>query len=181
MMRLVLAITLFTCVSSAQQPTRPVQEPQPLETPSSSKSVSPPPEGSAPDVESLEPQSFAWGSAMRESMVFLGIQHGVLSITDRGYISARGGLFNNYWSDYKRSLKTWSNTGWDDGDPFLDNYIAHPIQGALIGYIQVQNDPGSRGARFGRNSQYWKSRLKATAWSAVYSTQFEIGPLSEMT
>jgi hypothetical protein len=34
---------------------------------------------------------------------------------------------------------------------------------------------------FGVNSEYWKSRMKAFAWSAAYSTQFEIGPISEAT
>ena len=29
------------------------------------------------------------------------------------------------------------------------------------------------------NSMYWKSRLRATAFSWVYSTLFEIGPISE--
>jgi hypothetical protein len=173
---------LLTCAAAAQQPVASpsahLERSQPLET--DAKPAQP-----ASEIHQLPdlPQSpkFSWGPAIRESLMFLGIQHSVLSITDRGYISARGGLFNNYWRDYKLSLKTWANTGWDDGDPFLDNYIAHPIQGSLTGYIQVQNDPRGRGTRFGKNSEYWKSRLKATAWSAAYSTQFEIGPLSEMT
>jgi hypothetical protein len=30
-----------------------------------------------------------------------------------------------------------------------------------------------------KNKEYWKSRLKAFGWSAAWSTQFELGPLSE--
>jgi hypothetical protein len=89
--------------------------------------------------------------------------------------------FNHYWSDYKTSLSTWAHSGWSDGDPFLDNYIGHPIQGALTGYIQVQNDPRGEKLEFSNRKAYWRSRLKAMLWSAAYSTQWEIGPLSELT
>jgi hypothetical protein len=69
--------------------------------------------------------------------------------------------------------------GWSDGDPFYVNYVGHPMQGAVSGYIWVQNDERFRTAQFGANSRYWKSRLRAAAFSFAYSTQFEIGPLSE--
>jgi hypothetical protein len=32
---------------------------------------------------------------------------------------------------------------------------------------------------FGKSKKYWESRFKAMAWSAVWSTQFELGPISE--
>jgi len=53
------------------------------------------------------------------------------------------------------------------------------MQGAVTGFIQVQNDPVGRRASITDGSVYWKSRLKAMAWSAAYSTQFELGPYSE--
>jgi hypothetical protein len=59
------------------------------------------------------------------------------------------------------------------------NYVGHPFQGAVAGYIQVHNDPGYRRAQFGRSRLYWRSRLRAMAFSAAYSTQFELGPVSE--
>src|SRR5262249_32726842 len=34
-----------------------------------------------------------------------------------------------------------------------------------------------RVAKFGKSSEYWKSRLKGMAWAAAYSTYFEIGPI----
>jgi hypothetical protein len=43
----------------------------------------------------------------------------------------------------------------------------------------VHNDPGGRYQTFNWSSAYWNSRLKATLWSAIYSTQFELGPISE--
>ena len=52
--------------------------------------------------------------------------------------------------------------------------------GGVSGYIQVFNDPAGRKLAFDLSSRrYWDSRLKAFAWSAAYSTAFEIGPFSE--
>ena len=127
---------------------------------------------------------FHWGGALRESFEMLAAQHILLLYVggDKRYIDATGGIpFNHYWRDYKLSLHNWLNSGWDDGDPFLDNYIGHPIQGALTGYIQVNNDPSGRTLEFENSRRYWKSRLKAMMWAGAYSTQWEIGPLSEMT
>ena len=70
---------------------------------------------------------------------------------------------------------------WKDRDSTFTNYVAHPMQGAVTGYIQVQNDPKGKRASINDGSIYWKSRLKAMAWSAAYSTQFELGPYSEAT
>jgi hypothetical protein len=126
-------------------------------------------------------EGFHWRRALGESFAFLSMQHSVLVMMgDKKYIYT-GIPFNHYWHDYKVSLHSWRSAGWDDGDPFLDNYIGHPIQGALTGYIQVQNDPAGRALEFENTKRYWVSRLKAMAWAAAYSTQWEIGPLGEMT
>jgi len=68
--------------------------------------------------------------------------------------------------------------GWRDGDPFYVNYVGHPMQGAISGYIQIQNDPQGRQLEF-NDPGYWRSRSKAMLWAAAYSVQFEIGPFSE--
>jgi hypothetical protein len=69
--------------------------------------------------------------------------------------------------------------GWADGDPFIVNYVGHPMQGAVSGFIWIQNDRRYRDVEFGKNRDYWKSRLRAGAFSWVYSEQSEIGPISE--
>jgi hypothetical protein len=49
----------------------------------------------------------------------------------------------------------------------------------LAGHLQIQNDPQGITQQFSRSSAYWKSRMKAMAWAAAFSTQFEIGPISQ--
>jgi hypothetical protein len=106
--------------------------------------------------------------------MFLGVQHGFALMTQA---KTRRSLKGPFFKDYFRSVRSLG--GWGDGGRFFTNYVAHPMEGSMLGYIQVQNDPKGRGLRFGNSSAYWKSRLKALAWSAAWSTQFEIGPLSQ--
>ena len=69
--------------------------------------------------------------------------------------------------------------GWADGDTFLVNYIGHPMEGAVTGFIWQHNDRAYRDVVFGKNARYWKSKLRSAAFSYVFSVQFEIGPVSE--
>ena len=127
-------------------------------------------------------QGFHWGRALLESFTFLAIEQAWVVHDDyRWVVVERGIPLNHYWSDYKQSLSTWLNAGWNDGDPALYSYVGHPIQGALTSYIQIQNDPAGEKLEFSNTREYWRSRFKATLWNAVYSTQWNIGPLSELT
>lgn len=117
--------------------------------------------------------SFRWGSAIKQSLLFLSIQHGYALTQPKTRAALKGKFFKDYASSVK-SLK-----GWDDGGRFFTNYIAHPLQGSFMGFIQIQNDPKGMKQRFGPSAAYWKSRMKAMAWSAAWSTQFEVGPLSQ--
>jgi hypothetical protein len=53
------------------------------------------------------------------------------------------------------------------------------MEDSVAGFIQIQNDPQGHRQEFGKSKQYWKSRFKAMAWNAAYSTQFELGPISQ--
>ena len=121
------------------------------------------------------PQGFQWGQAVWQSFLFNGIEHS-FRLTQA---KTRNELHGKFFEDYRQSVANLH--GWGDGDSPLTNYIAHPMQGAVAGFIQVQNDPAGIGREFGRDGAYWRSRFKSMAWSAVYSTQFEIGPISEAT
>ena len=118
-------------------------------------------------------QSFNWSTAIKQSLLFLGVQHGYALTQPKTRRDLRGPFFK----DYIRSVK--SLHGWEDGGRFFTNYIAHPMQGALFGFIQIQNDPNGMNLSFDNSNAYWRSRLKALAWSAAWSTQFEIGPVSQ--
>jgi hypothetical protein len=133
-------------------------------------------------VPTRERQRFHWRRALTESFTFLLIEQAYVVHTDFRWVVTENGIpFNHYWRDYKQSLSEWTQSGWNDGDPDWFGYIGHPIQGALTGFIQIQNDPKSEGLVFSRAKAYWKSRLKAALWNAVYSTQWNLGPLSEVT
>lgn len=132
-------------------------------------------EGTAAD-ESEAPEGagggFRWGSAFKQSLLFLSVQHGYAFTQPK----TRRDLHGPFFKDYARSVR--SLHGWADGGRFFTNYIAHPMEGSLYGFIQVQNDPAGARLRFNEPG-YWRSRAKALAWSAAWSTQFEIGPVSQ--
>ena len=133
-------------------------------------------------LKPMRKQGFHWKRALLESFVFLSIEQAYVVKDDLQWVRAENGVpFNHYWRDYKHSLSTWVHSGWDDGDGFLCSYVGHPMQGALTGYIQVQNDPQGNKLEFSNTKAYWRSRIKAMLWSAAYSTQWNIGPLSELT
>jgi hypothetical protein len=127
-------------------------------------------------------EGFHWGRALFESFTFLAIEQGYVVHDDYRWVTVENGVpFNHYWRDYKQSLSAWVHSGWDDGDPVLYSYVGHPIQGALTGYIQIQNDPQGRALELSNTKAYWWSRFKAFMWNAAYSTEWNIGPLSELT
>lgn len=116
---------------------------------------------------------FQWKSAIQQSLIFLAVQHGYALTQPK----TREALNGKFFDDYIKSVK--SLHGWGDGGRFFTNYIAHPMQGSLTGFIYVQNDPQARRQQFGGSPDYWRGRMKAMAWTAAWSTQFEIGPISQ--
>jgi len=135
-------------------------------------------ETSSPPVDQVgekleDDQGFRWSSALKQSLIFLGVQHGYAMTQPK----TRRDLKGPFFKDYARSVK--SLHGWEDGGRFFTNYVAHPMQGSLLGFIQIQNDPKGMNLSYDKSHAYWRSRLKALAWSAAWSTQFEIGPVSQ--
>ncbi len=119
------------------------------------------------------PDKFHWIPAIRESLYFLGIQHGFRMVQKK----TRREFAGPYFRDWANAVKNLGR--WEDGDSFRTNYIAHPMQGAVTGRIFLNNSDLGKRQEFGRSKKYWESRFKAMAWSAVWSTQFELGPISE--
>lgn len=116
---------------------------------------------------------FDWSAAAEQSFFFLTFQNAFRLTQEKTVRELKGPFFADYWRSVK-GLK-----GWEDGDGSFTNYVAHPMQGAVSGYIQIQNDPRGAAQQFSANPEYWKSRLRATGWAAIYSTQFELGLYSE--
>lgn len=116
---------------------------------------------------------FRWGPALEQSLLFLAVQHGYRMTEDK----TRRFLPGPFFKDWFGSVKNLG--GWDDKGSVFGNYVAHPMQGAVTGYIYVQNSPSASRQEFGRSREYWTSRLKAMGWMAMWSTQFELGPVSQ--
>ncbi len=129
-----------------------------------------------PGAEMGEP--YHWKGLLLQSFAFSALENGVRIMTanqhDRHFL-----LNKPYWSDYWASLQQFNMRRWNDGDSVPVNYVGHPMQGAISGYIEVQNDPSSRGLHISSSPLYWRSVMRATLWSAVYSTMSEIGPMGE--
>jgi hypothetical protein len=121
-----------------------------------------------------EQRGVNWGPLLWQSFFFTSVEQGFRLGTQN---ETRHALKGKFFDDWARSIGNLH--GWADGDTFLTNYIGHPMQGAVSAYIFVQNDRRYKRAEFGRNREYWKSRLRATLFSFVYSQQFELGPYSE--
>lgn len=116
---------------------------------------------------------FNWRGAMIQSGLFLAIQHGYRMTEEK----TRTELNGPFLRDWKESLENLH--GWYDGGRLFTDYVAHPMQGAVTARIFINNSGRSKGVEYGLNKRYWKTRVKSLVWATLWSTQFEIGPLSE--
>ena len=118
-------------------------------------------------------QRFHWKPALTQSMVFLGIQHSLRMFAPK----TRAELGGPFFKDWMKSEKNMR--GWEDGDSGFTNYVSHPFQGSLTGRIFVNNSDIAKKQEFGSSPGYWRGRFKAMMWSLFWSTQYELGPISE--
>lgn len=137
-----------------------------------------PTSASKPQAPASTYEPFHWKGLILQSLSFEMLQNATRVMTadqhDRHIL-----LNKPFWSDYWASLNQFNMRRWNDGDSIKVNYIGHPMQGAISGYIQIQNDPRGRELRISKDYAYWKSRYYSFLWSTVYSTWWEIGPLGE--
>ena len=101
-----------------------------------------------------------------------------------------GNLYTGYWYRYEtgtgkwfdrwiNSDERWRWNVWNDNNPFLDDYIGHPMMGGITSYLWIQNDPKGMTLDMSNTWPYWRSRLRALAFSTVYSFQWKLGPFGE--
>lgn len=124
-----------------------------------------------PTRENIPPK---WRVANQESLLFTGIMHGFNLWTEAG---TRDTLNGHWLQDYLDSVGELR--GWSDSDTFMSPYIGHTIEGSVFGYIERQNDPQFRAVQWGDGRVYFISLLRSMAFSAVWHTQWKIGPISE--
>lgn len=117
---------------------------------------------------------FHWKSAILQSLMIQGVQHSYALVIQE---KTRRALKGPFFQDYIDSIK--GVRGWSDGNKFFTNYIAHPMQGAMTGFIFLQNNDRMKRQKFGESKQYWKDRFKAFVWSTAWSTNWELGPISQ--
>jgi hypothetical protein len=119
-------------------------------------------------------EKFEWRIATRQAWLYTGVMHAFRFATEPGTRDTLNGPWFNDWMASVSELR-----GWDDGDPFITNYVAHSMEGSIFGFIQQNNDPRYRDVVWGSGRAYWISRLRALSFSAVMSTQWKMGLASE--
>ncbi len=115
-----------------------------------------------------------WRVAVQESLLFTGVMHTFNIWTQAG---TRDTLLGPWLKDYLDSVGELR--GWSDSDRFIAPYLGHSIEGSVFGYIQRQNDPRYRNVQWGDGRDYFMSLLHSLVYSAIWHTQWKIGPASE--
>jgi len=118
-----------------------------------------------------------WGQLAISTSFYLAFQNTGNLYT--GYFYREETLTGKWWDRYVNSVEGWRWTRWTDQNPFLDDYIGHPMQGAITNAIWIQNDPKGMTVVQGNNREYWDSRLRAFAFSTFFSFEWKLGPIGE--
>jgi Lipid A 3-O-deacylase (PagL) len=144
-------------------------------TPTTSESV--PLSGCPYDTTRARECRVHWPQLLISSAVFLTFQ-------------SAGNLYTGYWYRYETGhgkwFDRWINSGgdwrwdvWDDDNPPLDQYVGHPMMGSITNYLWIQNDPKGMTLDISNTWPYWRSRLRATAFTTAYSFAWKLGPFGE--
>jgi len=115
----------------------------------------------------------AWHGALRDSLRLLALEHGIRLFQERTRVELRGPFVR----DYLRSIH--GPRTWEDGDDWMVNYLGHPIHGAAASRVWLDHSVKGGRLELSRSPSYWASRGRAAAFGAIYSVQFEFGPVSE--
>jgi hypothetical protein len=119
-------------------------------------------------------ERFHWRPAILEALFFTGLQHTFNLASEPGTRDTLNGHFLTHYLNSVSELR-----GWSDSDTFMAPYVGHSIEGSGFGFIERLNDPKYRGVQLGDGRDYWISLLRSMAFSAVWHTQWKIGPISE--
>jgi hypothetical protein len=118
-----------------------------------------------------------WGHLAIESSLYLTFQNAGNVYT--GYWYRWETTHGKWWDRYIDSAAHWRWNRWSDDNPFLDDYVGHPIMGSITNWLWIQNDGKGKTLEQGNNWPYYRSRLRAMAFSTAYSFQWKLGPFGE--
>ena len=101
-----------------------------------------------------------------------------------------GNLYTGYWyrvettegdwfDRWINSAAGWRWNVWNDANPVLDDYVGHPMMGAITADLWIQNDPKSMTLEPSNTWPYWRRGLRAGAFAAAYSFEWKLGPTGE--
>jgi hypothetical protein len=143
--------------------------------------ASPAPEGGEPQTgggsyrQGGDGSGVKWRKVVGETFFFTLLQHSA-RVTETRTRQGLEGPWLRDWFDAASS--PFRKAIWHDKGKFFTNYVAHPMQGSVYAFIYARNAPSATLAP-GFNGKYFAHLSKASAWSAIASLQFEIGPFSE--
>lgn len=116
-----------------------------------------------------------FGPTKTSRMIYFALQltfyKHVMSVATQDF--TRKELKGKFWREYVDSLHLPQR--WGDKDGWEVNYIGHAISGGAFTRIWMEH----REPKATTKSQYFKSLGRAMIFTAIFSTQYEMGPLSE--
>ncbi len=118
-----------------------------------------------------------WGHLAIEASLYLTFQNAGNVYT--GYWYRWETTHGKWWDRYIDSAAGWRWDRWSDDNPFLDDYVGHPIMGSITNWMWIQNDGKGKTVEQGNNWVYYRSRLRALAFTTAYSFQWKLGPFGE--
>jgi len=128
---------------------------------------------SAPAGSSTAGPSITWGPLLSQSLGLLVFQHWFRATFEDGTWAAT--VEGPFWDDYVKSVK--GLCCWNDGDKGTTNWLFHPMLGSGAAFLFANNHRDSQLTPPGNNRAYWGVKGKQMAFSFVYSTYFELGPV----
>ncbi len=118
-----------------------------------------------------------WRQMFISSALYLAFQNAGNLYT--GYWYRYETMTGKWWDRYIASVDGWLWDKWSDNNGVLDDYVGHPMMGAITNDIWRQNDPKAMSIEQGNNWLYYRGLLRATAYSTIFSFEWKLGPIGE--
>ena len=118
-----------------------------------------------------------WHQLVISSTVFIAFLNGGNVYT--GYWYRWETTHGDWFQRWINSAANWKWGQWNDDNPVLDDYVGHPMMGAITNDLWIQNDPKSMTLVQSNTWPYWRRMLRATAFTTIYHFEWKLGPIGE--